>query len=373
MSVIGSVIFYNIVFVIILFFFKKGERNRQLKYLGILILILLSVLRFDIGNDYENYYLTINRITQYFTRYNFDLKGVYLISEEYGIEKSFVFFIWLFHKLDNTYVYVCATYSLITIYFWYKALKNDNLLFWGIFVIITLSILFNSFNCIRQGVSYAIFLYSIHFLNGENRNVKKYILYVLLASLFHMSAIFLLLILPVVDYKPRIKLYIAIIIILYFGSIIGLWKAVTTFVISNSFFYQGFNDSEVQADANLGSGIMFTVYTIMYSYCMYIYRGNKVYTNILFIGIVLFIIATGNLNINRFAYYFLNILVLIIPLYIKKERNNIKRLSIVFILLLMFQFNLLRGDGKDGCVPYDYIGSENFEKGRLRIRDYKDY
>ena len=372
MSAIESIIFYNIVFGIILFFLKRGERNKNLEYVGVFILILLSVLRFDIGADYENYYLMINRIAKYIDTYDLNLKEL-ILFDEFHVEISFYFIIWLFHKLDNTFVYVFAIYSLITIYFWYKTFKKNNSLFWGIFAIITLSILFNSYNGIRQAVSYAIFLYSLQFLDSENRNIKKYVLYIILAIIFHTSAIFLLAIIPIVNIKPRIKLYVSIIIILTIGAYLNIWNGLINFIFLNSFFYQGFIDNANQSSASIGKGIMFPIYVFFYTYCMCLVKEKRIYTNVLFLGIILFCISTGNNNINRVAMYFLNVIALILPLYVKAEKNKFKLVTTIFMFVFLFQLLLFRNDNRNLCIPYDYVGSENFDKERLRIRNYKEY
>lgn len=106
---------------------------------------------------------------------------------------------------------------------------------------------------------------------------------------------------------------------------------------------------------------------------MYRVKNNPLYTNLLFIGIMLFCISSGNLNINRFAFYFLYIVTLAVPYFMKSEKSKFLIQSFTFITFLLFQYNIINGDGKDGCVPYDYVGSENCEIERLRIRDYKDY
>lgn len=371
MSVVSSFIFYNILFAFILILFKKGEKSVLCNRFAFFLLILLAILRFDIGNDYETYTELVSQLTRSFSYGTFSYSDI-LFSEKH-VEPSFVFLVYLFKDLKYSYVYIFAFYSILTIYYWYKALKLNNSLFWGMFAIITLSILFSSFNVIRQSAAMAIFLYSVHFLDDEYKNTKKYVLYILFASIFHTSALIMLLIIPLVNIKPNMKVYIIIAIIFYLGGILGIWNKLINIIFTYSFFYTRYIGDDLQTDARLGSGIMYSVLFIVYLYFMYISKGKYLYTNILFIGLILFCIATGNLNINRISNYFLNVIVLILPYVAKQRRHKNHLIASIFLLLSLYSITLFRGDPANGCIPYDYIGSENFQNGKLRIREYKDY
>lgn len=361
----SSIVFYNIIFILILFLLWKGKKDKICELFGIIILVILSVFRFDIGYDYENYYKEINVI-----KHSIDLYGTSYVFERMDLrmEPSFTFFVWLFRDFENTFVYVFATYTLLTIYFWYKSLKEHNCLFEGIFVIIVLFFLFGSFDQIRQSLSLAIFLYGIKYIDGNRRNIMKYCLCILFASLFHYSAFVMLLAIPFVYVTPKMRLYVTVIIICCVVGLLGGWKKIVVFIFEHSFSYAKFLESEKHIATNTGGGYIYTALVLIYMILMTISKKN-LYTNLLFVGTVLFIIASGNLNLNRIANYFLAINILSFPLSLKSFCK--KRIVTIVVLILCFQFQIrMFITQSSGCIPYDYIGSENFEMRKLRHRSH---
>lgn len=359
----SSIVFYNIVFILILFLLWKGKKDKICERVGIMILVILSVFRFDIGYDYENYYKEINVI-----KHSIDLYGTAYVFEKMDLrmEPSFTFFVWLFRNFENTFVYVFATYSLLTIYFWYKTLKERNCLFEGVFVIIALFFLFGSFDQIRQSLSLAISLYGVKYIDGNRINLKKYCLTILFASLFHYSAFVMLFAISFIYFAPKMKLYIAVIIICYIVGLLGGWNKIIIFIFEHSFSYAKFLESEKHISTNTGGGYIYTALVLIYTILMTISKKN-VYTNLLFVGLILFIIASGNLNLNRIANYFLAINILSFPLFLKSVCK--KRIVTIIVLMLCFQFQIrMLITQSSGCIPYDYIGSENFEIKKLRHR-----
>lgn len=368
MSVLSSIYFYNIVFGIILFFLHKGKFALRYRYLGIFILLLLSVLRYDIGADYENYANSIQSLAYYCK--NFTLKEMLLSTSRY--EPSYLLFVWLFRDTQHAYIFVLGIFSIITIFFYYKALRDSgHKLFWGIFAIIAFSILFNSYNGVRQAVSYSIFLYCVKFLSPESINIRKYVLYVILATLFHYSAIILLIVIPLMSFKSHIRIYLVTIIILYLGAIFGILGSLRDFIFQNAFMYEDLA-SNINFQGRYSSlGILFAIQVFSFVYLMFQIRNKHLYANILFIGISLFLISSGNLSINRIAYYFLYIVVLALPLYMEDKNNKVIKYIYTLLLLFSFECILYLKNTNDGCVPYDYIGGELFQKQHFRIREYK--
>ena len=367
MTEFGSIVFYSIVFAIILYFLYNGKRILAFERIGIFLLLVLAVLRFDIGFDYEIYYKDIQALKSALDWYGAEY--VFNVFET-RLEPTFVFFVWLFKGFTHTYAYVFAVYSMLTIYFWYKAFKDNNTVFWSFFVLIVLLYVFNSFDQIRQALAMSIFLYSLKFLREETKNIKKYSLYILLASAFHLSAILMFVVILFTRFKPRIKLYLTIIVACYALGLVGFWSNFILLFFEYSFFYAQYMDLDTQIATNTGRGYIYTAIVAMYSILMYLTRKDRLYTNILFVGIILFIVASGNLNVNRIANYFLIVNALSVPLYLKYSRKRNFILALFLVLVMQFEVRMVISECS-GCIPYDYIGSENFERSRLRPRDHQ--
>ena len=129
MSLFQSFVFYHVIFASILWLLWLGSRNRTLANLGVLILILVSIFRFDIGNDYENYMLIIEDSKRLFQSCDSMWNTLFVNSTYFGIEPIFELLIWIFHVLDNTYLYVIGLYSLLFILIIYKVLEENGELF----------------------------------------------------------------------------------------------------------------------------------------------------------------------------------------------------------------------------------------------------
>ena len=338
MSLFQSFVFYHVIFASILWLLWLGSRNRTLANLGVLILILVSIFRFDIGNDYENYMLIIEDSKRLFQSCDSMWNTLFVNSTYFGIEPIFELLIWIFHVLDNTYLYVIGLYSLLFILIIYKVLEENGELFWGMFIVFALPILFTSYDQIRQAVSIAIFIYAIKYI--EKGDFKHYCYCMLL------------------------------VLIMYIGLLFDFWSQFRLLLFNSIGLYSHYAESDRQLGAmeySSGLGILFLM--LFYSFLMVKMAHRKpVYSNLLFCGLVLLLFSTGNLNIDRMSNYFCWVSVLAFPAFIKYERRRLIILCSVLLLMVYFERNLV--GGVRGCIPYDSVFSENFENKRLRIRWY---
>ena len=247
-------------------------------------------------------------------------------------------------------------------------LEENGELFWGMFIVFALPILFTSYDQIRQAVSIAIFIYAIKYI--EKGDFKHYCYCMLLASLFHFSALLITPIYIIRKIKPRIKFYCLVVLIMYIGLLFDFWSQFRLLLFNSIGLYSHYAESDRQLGAmeySSGLGILFLM--LFYSFLMVKMAHRKpVYSNLLFCGLVLLLFSTGNLNIDRMSNYFCWVSVLAFPAFIKYERRRLIILGSVLLLMVYFERNLV--GGVRGCIPYDSVFSENFENKRLRIRWY---
>ena len=126
MDKVESIIFYHIAFFLILLFLWHGRKNKKYELIGIFLLLLLSVCRYDIGNDYDNYYYIIKDSSRYFSSHDGFFSAFFRNSFKWSVEPLFAFLTYLFRNVEYNFVYVIGIYSVITIFFWYKTLKEIN-------------------------------------------------------------------------------------------------------------------------------------------------------------------------------------------------------------------------------------------------------
>lgn len=159
---------------------RRQARNR-IAVFGIYCLLTgVSACRIAVGNDYWVY------------RDNFKL-----IAQERHVSSEFGFNLivkWLqqLFGYDN-YLPVFAFFSMITVFFFVKALSDQGSCFaFSLYLLMTGGYYFNSLNSVRYYLALAVALYSMKYvLRGE---YGKFVLWVLAGSMFHKSV---LLVIPV--------------------------------------------------------------------------------------------------------------------------------------------------------------------------------
>ena len=178
---------------------RPVNKNRKLgygSYIGITIIILVSVLRFDVGWDYPGYYET-----------------VYPSLDTYAIDRFEPFNKIICQLVSYTKwpPLLFIIYGLITYILVFSTLRKytDNLF------LATLTYLAffytTSLGPIRQGVALAIVLYAYRYL--VTKAYLKYIGAVVIAGMFHYTA-FVCILIPVIFYFmtfPRMVLVLIII------------------------------------------------------------------------------------------------------------------------------------------------------------------
>lgn len=375
MDKVESIIFYHIAFFLILLFLWHGRKNRKYEWIGIFLLLLLSVCRYDIGNDYDNYYYIIRDSSRYFSNHDGFFSAFFRNSFKWSVEPLFAFLTYLFRNVEYNFIYIIGIYSVITIFFWYRTLKEINGVFWGIFFIITMGYLFISYDQIRQVAAISVFLFSIKYIEIDNK--KKYLIAILCASLLHYSVLLIAIVYVFARVRPRIKLYCLIILVFYIGFLLNYWVSFRVLLFSHVPFYHDLAESERQLASgtfNTGFGLLFKI--IVYLFLMVKLQKKKaIYSNMLFLGIVLLLFSSGNLSINRISNYFCFVSVLAFPIYYQFSIIQGRKIILTLLIALMmvnFEWVLNRGS-VNGCLPYDSVLGDDIAKSRFRVREYRNF
>lgn len=201
----------------------RGGLNRQQAFhIGVAVMIFLlltavSACRIAVGNDYWVYRFQFNLIMQQRT-----------VSYEIGFNAV----VWIIQSLlgyDN-YLPVFAAFSILTCYFFVKAMYDQGRWFAGtVFLLMTGGYYFSSLNSVRYYLVLAIAMYSMKYvLSGR---YDMFILWIVIASLFHKSV---LLVIPVYLFAKFLseirwkKWYGAVLLLLGAAAVLGegLWRKI---------------------------------------------------------------------------------------------------------------------------------------------------
>jgi len=310
----------------------------KITFYHFLALIIISVIvgyRYNVGTDWDAYRL-------YFIHRDFETgKG----ELAYRMINQFIY--WL----NGRYTHVFFIIAFLSWYFIFKSVPRK-ILPLSIFFLFCDEWFFFSNNLVRQFVALGIFLYSIKFL--ANKNVKQFIIWVIIAGYFHMTAWLMIPIFLI----PWQKLYNRRIwIVIYFisfflgqnGTIINFLprlferftQRVPVFNIYVNYFYSKFYETEVISANNLG--VIFKA--LIGFYIIYFsknvinrYPQSKLYFSLFFVGMIITNIFIGIPIVSRFAYYFIFVRPFLLALIVYYSFNFTKTkfpkyLSIGVILL----------------------------------------
>ncbi|WP_180002636.1 MULTISPECIES: EpsG family protein [Acinetobacter] len=173
--------FFILFIVMLVVFVEKYSINRRAFLLPSFFLILFAAVRSEeVGADTKNYTLNFN-IYSSIDYYNFN-DGI-----EWGY-KLIEYFILYFTK---NYFWLFFTFSCIIVLSYLYVLRKYSLNYSiSIFTFICFGYYTFFFNGLRQGVAMAIASLSLIFL--VNKEILKYLILILIASLFHKSALILI-------------------------------------------------------------------------------------------------------------------------------------------------------------------------------------
>ncbi len=318
--------------------------------LAFIVIVFFCGLRFFVGNDYIGYYNNFKTISIYNLSFIEQLwePAIYLLTQFFKNSKIGYFF----------FLFTC---TLITYIFIFKALIYNKILKWGIFFIFTLGFLIMANDQVRQAVALSIFLFSIKYI--EQNNFKKYLIWILIASLFHYSAIGLIFVFFLKNIKFNSFLWVLLIILSYVGFQLGVFYNLIFALIEKIPFYGEIylkNERFFDIDQS-GSGLSILFKTIVSLFVAFFFNKIKkpIPATLFLYGSILANISVGFMPIERFSYYLVYANIIVLPLFFKNDFTKlfIKGFSaIIFIYFLIVSYYGLE---KHGAVPYRTIINEN--------------
>lgn len=181
MNNVESLIFYLCLFSLsaLLFFYAQKRNHKLFTIISLLIPILISSLRYNVGTDYPIYVNIFNR-TQGQSLLEFIANGSNEIGF-YAISK-------LSFLVTGDATLLFAIFSLITILFFYLGLKRFRISHKPlIFFLFLLNIFPGSFNGVRQSAAVSVCFYAFSFI--LDKKPGRFIFWTIIAATLHTSAI----------------------------------------------------------------------------------------------------------------------------------------------------------------------------------------
>lgn len=357
---------YFIIFLLLIMTSKLKNRNLSC----FIILLIFMSIRFDVGADFVTYYklgmkkelleisLFKHKISADIIK-NFDYVGYQYYRFEF-LNKILYKIVWY---LKNNQL-IIFLYSFITLFFLKKGLENEKInsnLSWIFFYSFSL---FNFYflSVMRQGVAVLICFYSYKYIKKEK--IIKFLICVLIASLFHKTAIIFITSYFLKYFNLNKKIGLSLTIFSFFSTgllikIISLTGMYTQYLIQDYYIKSGTKFVYI---------IIF-LHIFIYTLCYFredFYLKNKEIINIYYLGNFSYIaLIPFGLTGGRTAVYFLIYLLYLVPKIQKifYQKMLIKYCMYLFcFILLYFQLKVDIGKlyTKPQFVPYKVFWNNSY-------------
>ena len=162
-----------LLFFVLVYYSKQSEKKKE--HIIFVTILCFTILRYNVGWDYETYVSEFNRGPEYIS------------SSRYELLPKIIFYftsLWNFYPLAFI---VCGALHLYMLRKFINELSLDKPLSWIFYFLIPLFFL-QDLSTIRQAVATQFVLYSYLFLR-KNRHIK-FIICILIGSLFHSSCFY---------------------------------------------------------------------------------------------------------------------------------------------------------------------------------------
>lgn len=367
-----------IIYVFILFFtisstFYLGNKKlRSESYydadkLNILYGLILTILAFvigfrsEVGTDWEGYVSIFQQIT---TSTNLSF-----FTEQ--IEIGYFWLNLIIGNLGLSYQWMFFIIALLSWYFYFKSVPRfilplfiyflfvDEFFFWGM-------------SGIRQFLAMAIWIYSIKFI--INKNIKRFIIYILIASLFHSSSLILIpfYFLPYQKLYNQfywIFIYIISLLAVLFLDLSTIYKNLEMLILVLSEDIGSFEryvkyverDRLTARDTSLGMGFIFKIvinFIVIYLSKNLIEHSPKLkpYVFLFFIGAIAFNLFYEFELLNRIINYFLILRPLVLAYIVYflwvYRKDRIIGPTVIFLYFIIYLVAIYNNSNM--CCPYQF-------------------
>lgn len=315
-------------------------KKKTLLQFSFFFLFLVAAFRFEFGADYTSYYSFYNK---------FLLKKY---EELTFLEIGYRWLNILISSMKLDFNILLSVISFVNLYFFYRFMIFINIkrsFYWIIFFtyISLYNLYFYHLSMIRQSIAIYIFLFSFQYI--YKKEIKKYIIIILLATLFHKSAIILL---PIY-YINRINFKIKYICLFFICSIffiinvelfVNLLTKVLELVNMDKYVHY-INVTPIKF--NTGIGFILNICSIfLFSYLLKLKfsKKNKLLIKMILISrLLIFLNIVGISILHRVVSYF-DIYTIFIPcIIILSLENKIKKNKLYYILFCSYLFLVFLG------------------------------
>lgn len=315
-------------------YFKKKKNNlnisRVFSGLTAVILIVVAGLRWQVGTDYWAY-------SRNYTRYKNELWDSITSFNEPGIN----FISYISSLIYDDYATMFFISSLITVglMVWTNS-KYSNSFLVSILLYIFIGAWHGSFNGVRQYLAAAILFAGHRYI--IDKQLWKYLFVVILASLFHISALSMIILYFVPKKRLKFKQIISLLVVI----VMSIFLYDFIFEIINSVFESNRSSTLVVTDYVTNNVNPLRILVMIAPIILYLFitpkktlnREDNFYINLLYVNATMYIITAGSTYLARFNIFTTVFLVLSIPRLFKGVDKKTTTFILYITMILYFLF-----------------------------------
>lgn len=368
MSDAASLAFYLAAFLMAAYLFSFGVRRKSGLFvsLSLFIPVVIAGFRYGVGTDYFSY------IAMYNTHVKLSLTE--FINENGLAEVMFFAIEKLSFLLFDDPRFMFFVSALLTVGFFYAGVRRLKLKYPGLIYFLYLMAIFPvTFNAVRQGIAISIIFFALTYI--LEKKPTKYLLWTLVAGLFHISA---LLVLPIyflgrfiINIKSKIAInshfteragfFIRVSIVSLIISLVCI--SVFSIVLS----IPGFEKYEVYLsfDEDINNNIFFVklllVMVMIVLNRQTVFKGdvrqNKLFLTFAIVEVTLLTLGFVSPFVKRAALYFSPFILLLLPNLIDILKGRLVK-NMCYILIVLYGITFFTVSyyllGQADVIPYEY-------------------
>jgi hypothetical protein len=346
-------IYYSVFFTLVLFSFWEIYNPSWSKIIGLFVAVFFINfvgIRYAVGNDYFTYYENYQGINNGSGTVSTEIAYVFLnkiLSFETVI---YIFSLLSFIFLNSAIDFFCLRHKILSYLVYFS------------FFLITFNL-----HIIRQGLAIAIILYGYRFL--FNKNYLKFILIVLIASTFHLSALILLpftllINLKIAPFYQFLLIFTSLGILLFQEVIVGFYYSIAGNIPFLNKYLLVYREEE-RISYGLSSGMildLIVLLTLFFKRNLLLEKEEFLF-RIFFISTLLTFVLSIDPAALRLVYYFRIVIIFLIPLFFRLFKFQFLSFIIISAICLQYLWITFNVEGEYGRGDRNLAYFTIFNKG----------
>lgn len=327
---------YNLVIILLALLFIFSLKKRYLKnsnkitiFLCVVLWIIAANHSLEVGTDTYNYFQNFKNILNEENMYY-----------NQGLQRGWYFYNLVLYKIGNYNVFMYVCYAIIMGGVFIFIRKYSPNLVMSLLLFVLLYYYCSSLNIMRQFIALGVVL--IAYALFLNKDIKKFMLFICFASLFHYTAILLI---PVY-FLTKINLSSRLVYFLVFISfMLGffLQDYIEPIIVKMIWLSDGFGGMDYYLEQWGGVRNLFSNLVINFIFLLTYYLSkdkNSILLLLYFLSILLSNMFGAMGQANRFFIYFQITIIAVIPIvYYELRQNSFFRANAYLILILGYAYS----------------------------------